>query len=382
MKIAHITPVYPPHIGGIGTVAQEYANALTHDGEEVTVFTPQYFTASPPSQGGVKGGCQVLTEQLKPWYQWGNAALIPQLFWKLRSFDVIHLHYPCYGAAEVTALAALIWRKPLILTYHMKTVANGWLGWIFQVYRSLVEPVIFSIADVLCVSSLDYAESVGLRADKLIELPFSVDAERFHPGDAPNEREALGIPRDAKVILFVGGLDDAHYFKGVDVLIEACARLTVEEDWRLLIVGDGNRRSMYAQLADQKGIKERVIFAGRVSQEALPEYYRAANVHVLPAVNTCEAFGLVTLEAAASGLPSIVSNLPGVRTLVEERQTGLLVVPGDTSSLTLALRFLLQKDEVRFKLSQNARERIERLFSPDVIFKQLKEVYRIAVEGR
>jgi len=111
----------------------------------------------------------------------------------------------------------------------------------------------------------------------------------------------------------------------------------------------------------------------------LPRYYQAADVHVLPAINRCEAFGLVTLEAAASGLPSVVSNLPGVRTLVKERETGLVVPPSDVGALILALTFMLQKDELRYRFGKAARERVERRFAPGVIYKELREVYRSVV---
>lgn len=369
MRIAHITPVYPPYTGGIGNVAHEYALALARDNNEVTVFTPRYSELHDSHN-------EVEIRRLKPWYKWGNAALLPQLLWELRKFDVLHLHYTFYGASVFTALASVIWRKPLIITYHMKPVAQGWLGWIFRIYRWIAEPFVFMAAKVVCVSSLDYAQSVGLRPKKLIELPFSVDAERFHIADALDVREKLGIGRDAKVIIFVGGLDDAHYFKGVDVLIEACARLTEDVNWHLIVVGDGSLKGRYQNLADQKQVKDRMHFVGRLSHSDLPKYYQAADIHVLPAINRCEAFGLVTLEAAASGLPSIVSNLPGVRTLVKERETGLVVPASDIGALTLALRFMLQKDDLRQRCGQNARSRVERRFAPEIIHKELKDVYK------
>ncbi len=385
MRIAHVTPVYPPYTGGIGNVAYEYAVALARDDNQVTVLTPRYSQATPPSQGRAGGGYQhskVKVQKLKPWYKWGNAALLPQLLWELKKFDVLHLHYTFYGASIFTALSALIWRKPLIVTYHMKPVADGWLGSIFQIYRLFAEPFVFFAAKIICASSIDYAQSVGLRPKKLVELPFSVDIDRFHPADASDIRAKHGISKDSKVIVFVGGLDDAHYFKGVDILIESCARLTDDVDWNLIIVGDGNRRGVYEELAEQKRIKNKVHFAGRLSRADLPRYYQAADVHVLPAVNQCEAFGLVTLEAAASGLPSIVSNLPGVRTLVKERETGLIVPPSDIGALTLALTFMLQKDDLRQKAGQEARVRAEQRFAPGVIYKQLKDVYKSATVGR
>lgn len=369
MKIAQVTPVYPPRIGGIGNVAQEYAQGLVRDNFDVTVFTPLY-------QLDEAGTDEQIVDRTAPLYKWGNAALVPQLIWKLRKFDLIHLHYPFYGGAESSALAALIWRKPLVVTYHMKPIATGWQEGIFRIYRLLIEPIIFSIAKKICVSSLDYARSVGLESKKLIELPFSVDIDRFIPGDAQDIRSELGIDHHAKVIIFVGGLDDAHYFKGVDVLIESCSRLTTDVDWHLIIVGDGNKKKQYQELALEKNIIARIHFVGRVSHEDLPKYYQASDFHILPAINRCEAFGLVTLEAASSGLVSIVSNLPGVRTLVSPGETGFIIDPSNVVDLSNAITKLLEDDNLRYKFGQSARKRAENHFAKVAIYKKLKEIYQ------
>ncbi|MBU4315182.1 glycosyltransferase family 4 protein [Patescibacteria group bacterium] len=366
MKIVQITPVYSPYAGGIGSVAQEYALALSKDGNDVKVFTPMY----DPNVG-----LDANISRIKPWYKWGNAALVPQLIWKLRNFDILHLHYPFYGGAESTALASLIWRKPLVITYHMRPVASGWQEGIFRLYRLLIEPIIFLISKKILVSSFDYAKSVGLKSKKLIELPFSVDTDRFAPGDAPEIRASLGIDDNAKVIIFVGGLDDAHYFKGVDVLLEACSLIRDDVNWHLIIVGDGNLRQKYQDKALNKNISSRVYFAGRVDNDDLPKYYQASDIHVLPAINRCEAYGLVTLEAGSSGLPSIVSNLPGVRILVKNRETGLIAQPNDAKDLAATLTFLLQNNELRKRFGKSARARIEARFSRSKVLDKLKELY-------
>lgn len=375
MKIAQVTPVYPPRIGGIGNVAQEYAQGLVRDNFDVTVFTPLY-------QLDEAGTDEQIIDRVNPLYKWGNAAFVPQLIWKLRKSDLIHLHYPFYGGAESCALASFIWKKPLVITYHMRPVAKGWQEAIFRIYRLFVEPIIFSVAEKICVSSLDYAKSVELNSKKLIELPFSVDSSRFFPGNAQNVRDELNINHKSKVIIFVGGLDDAHYFKGVDVLIESCSKLATDIDWHLIIVGEGNKKKAYQELVAEKNIKARVHFVGRVSQNDLPIYYRASDIHVLPAINRCEAFGLVTLEAGSSGLPSIVSNLPGVRTLVDNGITGLIINPSNKEELTDALEKLIKDDNLRFQLSQTARKRVENYFEKKAVYKKLKEIYQSVTIGK
>ncbi len=371
MKIAQVTPVYTPYVGGIGAVAQEYAKELSLRSNEVVVFTPKYSHFTSPPDKGEEVGVVYLT----PLYKWGNAALIPQLIWKLRNFDIIHLHYPFYGGAESAALASLIWHIPLVITYHMKPVSVGWQEWIFRIYRVLFEPIIFLISKAICVSSLDYARSVDLKNKKLVELPFFVATNDTDVCLGNDVRAKHGITQNAKVIIFVGGLDSAHYFKGVDVLLGACSKIKKDINWHLIIVGDGNLKNKYENIAQDNNISDRVHFVGRVNNEELHEFYKASDIHVLPSINKCEAFGLVTLEAASCGLPSIVSNLPGVRTLVKDKETGLIVRPCDEAGLLSAIEYLLVNDDFRVLCGNNARKMIADKYSRMKVIDRLITIY-------
>ena len=356
MVIAEVTPVYPPYRGGMGSVAEAYAQAARASGLTVEIFSPR-----------VSG--------LRPWWAWGNAALVPQLVWRLRTVDLIHLHYPFYGGDFFAALSAFIFQKPLLVTYHMRTRGSGWLGLLFRLQRWLLEPFIFAVAQAILVSSLDYAKASGLASKKLIELPFGVDTDRFFPGRDDDWRRAHAIPLDRTVILFVGGLDDAHGFKGVAVLLRACAMLNAPS-WQLLIIGDGNRKKTFEEQARTLGIGDRVTFAGSVHFDDLPRAYRAADLHVLPSTDGSEAFGLVTLEAAASGLPSIVSNLPGARTIIEPKVTGLTVPPGVAAALAEAIEKLLQQSDQRLAFGLQARARAMKHYDQKLLAEKLNALYK------
>jgi len=242
--------------------------------------------------------------------------------------------------------------------YHMDAVGSGLFGMIFRLYRALLlKPILFS-ANVVLTASRDYLASSQAafiaRQARVRETPFGVDVARFHPGAARGRNE----------VLFVGGLDRAHYFKGIHVLLEAFARVAQEHpEAVLLIVGDGDLRAEYEARAASLG--DRVRFIGRVPDADLPDLYRSAAVHVLPSIDRSEAFGLVTLEAAASGVPSIVSDLPGVRAVVEPGVTGLRVPPGAAAALSDAILTLL-KDPARAEtMGRAARDRAERLYARD-----------------
>jgi glycosyltransferase involved in cell wall biosynthesis len=365
MKVALVTPVYPPYRGGMGAVAAQDARDLKARGFEVAVYTPDYGRDKNPEAIYVHSPFKI-----------GNAALLPALFKRLGRVNLVHLHYPFYGAEIFVWLWSVLKRRPYVMTYHMRPHAPDWRQIIFTLHRWLIEPWIIRRASAIFVSSLDYAQAVGLRHRHLIERPFSVDGQKFSPGLAPQVRDRYHLPASACVFVFVGGLDQAHVFKGVDVLLRAAATLPPTPAWRLLIVGEGDLRSSYEGLARELGIADKVIFTGAVSEGDLPTVYQAADVHVLPSVSASEAFGLVTLEAAASGLPSIVSDLPGVRTLVVPGQTGSWVTSGDLAGLAAALRLLLDDPELRKRQGLQARQRISQDFHEDKLAECLVEVYK------
>lgn len=378
MKIVQVTPVYPPYAGGIGAIAQEYTSRLRDAGMDVHVTTPAYrtnhYTEDPP-----------YVHRMAPLVEWGNAAFIPRLRSVLSQYDLIHLHYPFFGGAEVVAFEELTNKKiPLVVTYHMDVVAHGAKRLVFAAHRRALMPSIMRRADRILVSSMDYAESSDIRLIlddmRVEEIPFGVDLERFSPGRAPSIRARHNIPDTEPVILFVGGLDDAHYFKGVAVLLDALEKMA-DVGWHALIVGEGNARASYEAMTQISAVAKRVHFAGKVAHKDLPDYYRAATVHVLPSTDRSEAFGMVTLEAAASGIPSVVSDLPGVRTVVLDGQTGLRAAPRDATSLAGALRTFVTNPTIAERMGEQARRRAEIEYAWPPIIERLASVYRGLVKS-
>lgn len=368
LRIAIVSPVFPPYRGGIGTVAAHDAGELRNAGHVVEVFTPAYKKQSAR---------EASVTRLQPFYAWGNAAVLLSLVSKLRGFDVVHLHYPFFGSDILVAFACKLWSIPLVVTYHMKPKAKGILGATFVAYRTVLQPIIFRTARALLVSSDEYADEQRVTHRRRIVHPFSVDTERFAPGDRHVAQDHFGIPNDLSVIVFVGGLDAAHYFKGLDVLLRAFAAMNTRA--RLLVVGDGNRREHFEALARGLNIADRVHFVRSVPFEDLPTAYRAANVHVLPSIDRSEAFGIVTQEAMATGIPSVVSDLPGVRTLVVPDVTGVRVAPNDAAALTAALDRCCFDAELRDRYGKAARERAVREFSSDFLTSALVGVYKTVI---
>jgi glycosyltransferase involved in cell wall biosynthesis len=332
MRILHLSPVKAPEIGGMGSVAERYATWQREDGHEAVVRS---------SEDGL--------------FRIGNASFMPQAYLLARRVDLVHVHYPFYGAAFFAALTRRFSKRlKLVITYHMIPRASGLRGLLFALHGKLLERFILNAADMVFTASLDYAMHHHIHHKALRYLPFGVDLKKFYPAETND-------PHDNMRLLFVGGLDEAHDFKGVDVLLSAISELR-EEAISVSIVGDGDLRSTYERMAQSLGIEKKVHFLGRVDD--VPQVFRDHDVHILPSKHSSEAYGLVTLEAAASGLPSIVSRLPGVRDLVREGVTGLAIEPGSVSSLAEALRSLLSGGSEQMKrMGDAARERAKERFS-------------------
>lgn len=343
MKIIHLACVAPPIVGGIGRIAFLETESLVQRGFEAELLSPASFPNA---------------------LSWGNVAWIPSrhLLEKIGDADIVHLHYPFYFAAgSIARLRKQGKIKRVCMTLHMDATAPGIKGIAANMHRSFFQSKILASADALCASSKDYVEhsSYAQVADRVIELPFGVDEGRFRPG-AP-QRQKFGIPADARVVAFVGGMDTAHAFKGVDVLLRAAAQLA--RNTCVVLVGDGDKRPSYEALARSLGIADRVRFLGSVAGMDLPDLYRSADVLAFPSTSPAEAFGLVALEAQACGIPVVASDLPGVRTVIQDKVTGLLTPTGDAVELAAHLRLILENPDMGKTFGTVARERVLRQFT-------------------
>ncbi len=307
---------------------------LARRGHDVTVFTAAHGAAtSEPGPPAV--------ERQRPVISLGNAPLLPRLA-ALRGYDLIHLHQPFIFGAELSALGALASRTPVVSSFHNELRADGVKGALFRGYNASAMRFALRRSARIAVLSRDHAAAVAplaaqlrRRPEAIDEVPNGVDPQRFAPGDAPEIRARHGIPDEALVAMVCASLDHAHEYKRVDLAIEATAALAGEHHVHLLVVGDGPLRAGLARLAADLGVAERVTFAGELDGE-LPDHYRACDVLVLP--SEWEAFGLVQIEAMASGKPVIVTSVAGARVVSIDGEHGLHVRPGDGADLQRALR--------------------------------------------
>ncbi len=368
MKIAHIVCTFPPYKGGIGKSALDFSRMMASDGHQVSVYTPMYRKETPENEPP-----GLVVKRIKPLLKIGNGAFIPSLFFRLKKYDLIYLHYPFFGGSEVLWLFGIFnKRTKIIIHYHMDVVGLSPLLSLLSLPTKLIEASLLKRADLITVGSLDYIKNSHIKKyfarnkNKFRETFFPVDTAKFHP-------LANRVEKNQKIILFVGGLDKAHYFKGLNVLIEAMVILRDRSDWKLLIVGRGGLLGDYKIKCRENNIQNRVEFLDSVSDEELPRVYRNSDFFVLPSINKGEAFGIVLLEAMSSGLPVIASDLPGVRSVFTDKE-GLKVTPGDKTDLANKITLFLENKDFLLEMSVSARALSEKRYSYEKISERIRKI--------
>ena len=358
MKIAQIVCVYPPYKGGIGTAAQGAYNTLKEK-HQVTNFS-----------FGKELNDEV--KYLEPLLKFGNGAFIPKLYRELKSFNLIYLHYPFFGTTEIVWLFKLLHKKTkLVIHYHMDTKDLSPLAKVLSLSSRLIERSLVKQVDKIIVSSTDYIKSSSWAKyykkwpNKFNSIPFSVDTKLFRPNP---EKETT----ETKKILFVGGLDKAHYFKGVRQLLIALSE--IKKSWSLNIVGSGDLEDEYKQLAKDLEIIEKIKFIDNAKQEDLIKEYQNADFLVLSSINSHEAFGIVLIEAMACGLPVIASRLPGVRTVFSNNKEGLYSKPTDILDLKNKIEEMMKKHQA---MNIAARDLAETRYDKEIVAKELLKIFNI-----
>jgi len=342
LRIAHLTATFPPYPGGAGNTAHRFAVGQAERGHHVEVFTAPAPGTEPPTPG-------VEVHRLPPVYAIGNAPLIPRLA-RLGGYDVVHLHYPFIFGSELTLLGRVSRKRraqALLVHYKNRLIGDGRRGLLFEAYEHTVAPALVRAADRVCVLSEDHANSVSyLRRtgerdpQKLIEMPNGVDTETFSPGpDEGGLREQLGVPSGAIVAAFVATLDRAHHFKRLDVAIDALAELG-EGDVHIVVAGGGELVDDFRRRAAARGVGDHVHFLGALPHAELPGVLRASDLFLLT-TEPPESFGIVLIEAMATGLPVIATDYPGVRAVVAEG-TGLLAPQGEVAAVAERLREMVE----------------------------------------
>jgi rhamnosyl/mannosyltransferase len=290
--------------------------------------------------------------------QAGSVPIAPAFAAHLRraDADVMIVHEP-----NPWALLSLLFARPRIpfaIWFHSDVIRPR------LQYRLFYAPLArspYGRAKRFVVSSPALAEaSPALRPyrDRIRVIPFGIDAEAWQQCGPAVARRAAQL-RDAAgrpIVLFVGRLVP---YKGVDVLIDAAGPLPVH----LMIVGDGPMAAAWKRAAAARH-QARIEFTGSLPDDEVKAWMHAADVLVLPSITPAEAFGVVQLEAMASGTPVVSTRVAsGVPWVNRDEETGLVVPPGDAAALRRALERLLNDAPLRARLGAAGTARVRAEFT-------------------
>jgi D-inositol-3-phosphate glycosyltransferase len=210
-------------------------------------------------------------------------------------------------------------------------------------------------------------------------IPCGTDIHRFGSINQQAARAELDIDPEALMIFYIGRFDPR---KGIETLVRAVGQSQLRGKKKLnLIIGGGSRpgqsdgieRDRIEKIVAELGMGDIATFPGRLGDDVLPAYYAAADVCVVP--SHYEPFGLVAIEAMASGTPVVASDVGGLQFTVVPEETGLLAPPQDEAAFSAAIDRILSNREWRNQLGANARVRVENKFSWDGVAHQLSDLY-------
>jgi len=284
-------------------------------------------------------------------------------------YDILHLHVLWWGG-----LLLAWWAKKNRIPSIYESVLQGSdtpvaiksqkFGWI-KLFLLRQFSAILAISEAL---AQEYLQS-GFNESKVFVLPNCLDADLFHPTSESSEKQQLrkkfGLSENLFICLFVGSIIER---KGVDLLLKSFIYLSNEySDLFLWLIGpstrsdnpslDQNYVNYLQQSLLQEHLSDRVLISGLIQdRQLMAEAYRTADIFIFP--SRIEGLPNVVLEAMASGLPVIVSDLPGLRNIARFGENALVVPIGDQEGLVNAVKLLIRDPELGKKIQISARRYI------------------------
>lgn len=371
--ILHLAKGYWPTIGGMETVVRQLAEGAVRRGYRVRVLC----YGQEDETVWING---VEVNRVHPTLRVGGAPIVLGYSSKfqnlLKDADILHFHCP-NPMAEWSAVwlpQGTFKEKAVIATYHSDPLRPKWA---LPPYRLLLKSFLGKCHFLAATSPAYRLSSEFLKPHREYcrVIPLGIGTARF--ADISEERirqvESLISPLGHPRVLFVGRL---VYYKGIDILLKA---LALVPELHGIIVGQGPLSAELKSLAQRLGLKNRVCFLGFLSDELYPAVYRCADIFALPSVARTEAFGIVALEAMASGLPLVTTELStGTSYHNRHQETGFVIPPGDPLALGDSLRVLLQDPESCKHLGTNGNARVVRHFEEGKMVQSYLDLYEEA----
>jgi glycosyltransferase involved in cell wall biosynthesis len=385
MKVLVALTYYRPHVSGLTIYVERLSRALASRGHSVTVLTSQYDRALPRRE--VLWGVDVI--RVPVLMRVSKGVIMPTIGWEatrlVPAHDVLSLHLPQLDAAGL-AVRGRVLRRPVVVTYHSDLILPpSPINRVAQAVSDLGNEAVAHLADRLVAYTDDFAQHsryLSRYLHKVTVIPPPVEMPVPTPEALRAFRDQHHLDSSGPVIGLAVRLAAE---KGVEYLLAALPRILERyPDARVLHAGprEAIGEAAYMQKLERliDGYRDRYTFVGTLNAEQMAAFFGNCDVHVLPSINNTETFGLVQIEAALSGTPTVASALPGVRMPTQMTGMGRTAAPRDSAALAEAILEVLDQRERYVR----PRAPIAEQFSPattaaryEAIFKEL-----LAAKGR
>ncbi|MGD0005812.1 MAG: glycosyltransferase family 4 protein [Anaerolineaceae bacterium] len=303
---------------------------------------------------------------------------VPALWYDLRKVlgrlkpDIVHAG-PVQSAAFLTALSgfqplvSMSWGSDLLL----EAQRTRWMNW---VTRYTLHHTCVLVGD--CQAVRQKAESLGFAGERVMLFPWGVDLQHFVPGASGNLRSRLGW-EEAFILLSLRSWEPVY---GVDLVVRAFIRAARQiPDLRLLLLGGGSQAGMLRQLLAQHDLNDRVYFGGQTIYSELPHFCRAADAYL--SASHSDGSSVSLMEALASGLPALVSDIPGNKEWITPGVQGWLFPDGDEDALVESILQTYRQRGRLAEIGKAARRLAEQRADWTENFKVLLKAYDLARMG-
>ena len=344
MRLALVTEYYYPHLGGVCEHVHHFAREARAVGHHVDIITSHIADSGAPPPNVIRIGRSV------PWFINGSQSRITvgrHLRARMRralrdgGYDLVHVHSPLTPVLPMLAVEEST--VPVVGTFH--TYFERSLG--YRLFRRRFQRLLDRLAAAIAVSPSTVVALARYFDANWRIIPNGVDTALFRPGAALPRPD--GMASDVPVILFLGRFDPRN---GLSTLIEAFRRVKGRgHRAQLVVVGDGPLRSIYRRQARND---PDIVFAGPVLH-GRPAFYTHSAIYACP--TTKASFGITLLEAMASEVPIVCSDILGFRDVVQHGREALMVPRGDADALANAISRLLDDPGACDRLARTGRER-------------------------
>lgn len=383
MKILVGLTYYRPHISGLTIYVERLARSLVQRGHTVTVLTSQYDARLPRRE--TLHGVEVIRAPVA--FRVSKGVIMPTIGWLatglVPAHDVISLHLPQLDATGI-GLRGRLWRRPVVVTYHSDLILPpSPVNWLAQTVSDLGNDIVAHLADVVVAYTDDFAQHsryLSKYLDKVKVIPPPVEMPVPSPEALAAFREQYHLDGRGPIIGLAVRLAAE---KGVEYLLEALPAILERcPEARVLHAGpkEAIGETAYMQKLERliEPLRDRYIYVGTLSPEQMAVFFSCCDVHVLPSINNTETFGLVQIEAALCGTPTVASALPGVRVPTQMTGMGRTVPPRDPAALAEAILEVLEHRDRYIR----PREPIAKLFAPDTTAGAYERIFEELLQSK